>query len=141
MADTVEDMLREATSAGTTLVSDGTLARSAYYDADRAELHITLTNGASVAIPATLIEGLRDAATKDRGTIEVAGIGYGLHWPALDLDLSIPALLSNVFGTRRWLDESRARNAGRSRSPAKSAAARSNGTKGGRPRKSDRKTP
>jgi len=141
MADTVEDMLREASAAGTALMAEGTLARSARYHAARAELEITLANGASVAIPAHLIEALRDAPIAARSEVEIAGIGYGLHWPALDLDLSIPALLSGIFGTRRWLDESRARTAGRATSPAKSAAARSNGTKGGRPRKADPKTP
>ena len=135
MADTVENMLREATAAGASLVLDGTLARMARYDPEKAQLQITLTNGTSVFIPAHLIEGLRDAPPAVRGRVEVAGIGYGLHWPDLDLDLSIPGLLSDLFGTRRWLDESRARTAGRSRSPAKSAAARSNGAKGGRPRK------
>ena len=141
MADTVEDMLREATTAGATIMADGTLARSARYDPTADQLHITLANGASVALPARLIEGLRDAPPAARGKVQIAGIGYGLHWPDLDLDLSIPALLSGIFGTRRWLDESRARTAGRARSPAKSAAARSNGTKGGRPRTSERKTP
>lgn len=141
MADTVEEMLAQATTSGSALVAEGGLARSAHYDQARQALCITLLNGASVAIPAHLIEILRDAPTDARGRVEVAGVGYGLHWPDLDLDLSIPALLSGIFGTRRWLDESRARTAGRSRSPAKSAAARSNGTKGGRPRNTDRKTP
>lgn len=53
MADTVEDMLREATAAGASLVSDGTLARTARYDAGKAELHITLTNGTSAPFPPT----------------------------------------------------------------------------------------
>lgn len=141
MADTVEEMFAQATAAGSTLVAEGSLAHSARYDDARQELCITLLNGASVAIPARLIEGLRDAPADARRGVEVSGVGYGLHWPELDLDLSIPALLSGIFGTRRWLDESRARIAGRSRSPAKSAAARSNGTKGGRPRKADSKTP
>lgn len=141
MADTVEDMLAQATAAGSALSTEGSLARSARYDAAHQELRITLVNGAAVTIPVALIEGLRDAPPQARGGVEVSGIGYGLHWPELDLDLSIPALLAGIFGTRRWLDESRARIAGRSRTPAKSAAARSNGTKGGRPRKADRKTP
>ena len=141
MADTVEEMLAQATAAGSALVAEGSLAHSARYDGVRQELCITLLNGASVAIPARLIEGLRDAPADARRGVEVSGVGYGLHWPELDLDLSIPALLSGIFGTRRWLDESRARIAGGSRSPAKSAAARSNGTKGGRPRKANRKTP
>jgi len=141
MADTVETMLAEATTAGATLLADGSLARAARYDAARQELCITLMNGASVSLPVHMIEGLRDAPAPARAGVEVAGIGYGLHWPDLDLDLSIPALLAGIFGTRRWLDENRARIAGRSRTPAKSAAARSNGAKGGRPRKTDRKTP
>lgn len=141
MADTVEDMLQEATAAGKALVSDGSIARSARYDAAKAELHVALANGASIAIPVHLIEGLRDAPSSARGDVRIEGIGYGLHWPDLDLDLSVPGLLSDVFGTRRWLDASRARTAGRTRSPAKSAAARSNGAKGGRPRKSERETP
>lgn len=135
MADTVEDMLAEATAAGTTLVAEGNLAQTATYDAARQELRITLANGTAVSIPIHLIDALRDAPASTRAGVEVAGIGYGLHWPALDLDLSLPALLSDLFGTRRWLDENRARTAGRSRSSAKSTAARANGAKGGRPRK------
>jgi hypothetical protein len=136
MADTVEAMLAEATNAGAALVADGTLACNATYDPIRAELQITLANGARVNLPAQLIDGLRDAPDAARSRVEVSGIGYGLHWPDLDLDLSVPALLAGIFGTRRWLDEQRARTAGRSRSPAKGAASRSNGAKGGRPRKS-----
>ena len=136
MADTVEAMLAEATDLGAAWVADGTLARSATYDDSRAEIQITLANGASVRLPAHLIDGLRDAPDAARSRVEVSGIGYGLHWPDLDLDLSVPALLAGIFGTRRWLDEQRARTAGRSRSPAKSSAARNNGAKGGRPRKS-----
>lgn len=141
MADPIDDMLREATAAGTALIAEGTLARLASYDARRAELRITLANGASICIPIHLIDDLRTAPAAALSRVEIAGVGYGLHWPDLDVDLSVPALLAGVFGTRRWLDESRARIAGRATSPAKSAAARSNGTKGGRPRKSDPKTP
>lgn len=65
---------------------------------------------------------------------EVAG-GYevlcGLHWEALDVDLSIPGLLTGLFGTKAYM----ARQAGRTKFPAKAAAARANGLKGGRPRK------
>jgi hypothetical protein len=27
---------------------------------------------------------------------------WGLHWPKLDADLYIPALMQGVFGSRRW---------------------------------------
>jgi hypothetical protein len=47
------------------------------------------------------------------------------------VDLSIPGLLAGLFGTKAYM----ARRAGQAKSPAKAAAARENGRKGGRPRK------
>jgi hypothetical protein len=47
----------------------------------------------------------------------------------------VPALVSGLFGTRAWMTRELARVAGQSVSPAKAAAARTNGAKGGRPRK------
>ncbi len=58
------------------------------------------------------------------------GTGYGLHWEALDADLSVPGLLAGRFGTQAFM----ARRAGQATSPAKAEAARGNGTKGGQPR-------
>ncbi len=68
----------------------------------------------------------------------VDGVGFNLHWPALDVDLYVPALVAGVFGTRAWMTRELARVAGQARSPEKAAAARSNGAKGGRPRKAAR---
>lgn len=61
-------------------------------------------------------------------------MGFGLHWEALDVDLSIPTLMAGSFGTKAWMREL-ARRAGSVTSPAKAAAARVNGAKGGRPTK------
>jgi len=74
---------------------------------------------------------LEDAADDQLAEIEVLGAGYGLHWESLDVDLSIPGLLAGIFGTSAYM----ARRAGQATSPAKAAAARANGAKGGRPRK------
>jgi hypothetical protein len=63
--------------------------------------------------------------------VEVSAAGYGLHWESLDLDYTVPGLMNGVFGTAKWM----AAKAGRATSPAKAAAARANGAKGGRPRK------
>jgi hypothetical protein len=135
MADALETMLQQATRNGDALIAEGTFARTAHYDRTTGHLSLSLDNGASVSIPARLIEGLRDAPETALETIEVAGVGYGLHWPEIDLDLSVPALLAGVFGTRRWVDTQRAGHAGRATSAAKSLASRQNGAKGGRPRK------
>jgi Protein of unknown function (DUF2442) len=39
----------------------------------------------------------------DLADIEISPTGLGLHWPWLDADLYLPALMEGVFGTRRWM--------------------------------------
>ena len=135
MGDAIDAIVEEATRAGDAMLARGELAKAVSYEAGTRCLRVELHNGAVAEIPADLIEALAKASDADRGAVEVAGIGYGLHWPSLDLDLSVPGLLSDVFGTRRWMNRSRAAAAGTSSSPRKAAAARRNGAKGGRPRK------
>ena len=107
-------------------------AARARYDRRLGCVVIALTNGCSFAFPARLAQGLEQASDEDLAAVEILGAGYGLHWEKLDVDLSVPGLLAGLFGTKSYM----ARQAGRVRSPAKAAAARTNGAKGGRPRKS-----
>ncbi len=106
-------------------------ARQARYDGEPRQIIIDLTNGCRLSVPVELIQGLATATEAQAREIELLGEGYGLRWEVLDLDLSVPGLLAGVFGTRSWM----ARRAGQAKSPAKSAAARANGVRGGRPRK------
>ncbi|MDR2856695.1 MAG: DUF2442 domain-containing protein [Novosphingobium sp.] len=73
---------------------------------------------------------------EDLARVEVDGTGFNLHWPALDVDLYVPALVSGIFGSRAWMTRQLARIAGQARSPAKAAVVRRNGAMDGRPRKS-----
>ena len=59
----------------------------------------------------------------------------GLHWEKLDADLSIASLVVGIFGSHAWMREI-ARRGGAVSTLAKAAAARANGAKGGRPKKS-----
>ena len=93
---------------------------------------VDLTNGCSFAFPPHLVQGLEGASDEQLSKAEILGAGYGLHWEELDVDVSVPGLLAGVFGTSAYI----AGQAGRSKSPAKASAARTNGVKGGRPRKS-----
>jgi hypothetical protein len=108
-------------------------ASCATFDARNDALRIELTNGASITIPVKLIPGLKGVASSEVRTVEVLGRGGGLHWESLDLDLSVPALVSSVFAGPEWMAEL-GRVGGLRASAAKTAAARSNGRKGGRPR-------
>lgn len=59
--------------------------------------------------------------------------GTGISWPQLDVDVSVPGLAMEIFGSKTWMREL-AKRAGSATSAAKAAAARANGKKGGRPR-------
>jgi len=107
-------------------------AATARYDRERGRIVVELTNGCTFAFPPHLAQGLEDATADQLARVEILGAGYGLHWEALDVDLTVPDLLAGLLGTKSYM----ARHAGQASSPAKAAAARANGTKGGRPRKS-----
>jgi hypothetical protein len=106
-------------------------ARATYRARDDA-LRIELTNGAAITVPVKLIPGLKGAAPRDVRAVEVLGRGGGLPWGRLDLDLSVPALVSSVFAGPEWMAEL-GRFGGQRSSAVKAAAARSDGRKGGRP--------
>ena len=74
-------------------------------------------------------------ATRYLAEIEITPSGLGLHWPRLDADVYVPGFMKGIYGTRRWMAALLGAEGGKSSSPAKAAAARTNGAKGGRPRK------
>jgi len=109
-------------------------AAAARYDRRSGRVIVELANGCTFTFPSKLAQGLEAATEEQLSQVEILGAGSGLHWEALDADLSIPGLLAGLFGTKAYL----AQQAGRVTSPAKAAAARANGAKGGRPRRSAR---
>ena len=88
-----------------------------------------------------LAERLTGASPDELAEIEISPTGLGLHWPQLDADLYVPALLQGVFGARSWMASHMGVAGSKSRSSAKVAAARENGRKGGRPRRGAKASP
>ncbi len=107
-------------------------AAVARYDAPVRRIVVELTNGCTFTFPPAMAQGLEHATDAELEAIEILGQGYGLHWEALDVDLSLPGLMAGIFGTKAYM----ARRAGQATSPAKANASRINGAKGGRPRNS-----
>lgn len=130
MVDWTIKELDAAAKRGAAL-GDGTLAQAVRYDADARTMAIELRNGASFSFPVDNIQNLRGASDEALAAVEIIGDGYGLHWEKLDVDFTVSGLAAGIFGTAKYM----ARKAGSSKSEAKSAAARSNGALGGRPRK------
>ncbi|MGQ3673354.1 DUF2442 domain-containing protein [Xanthobacter sp. TB0136] len=113
----------------------GGYAVTAEYDPRQGRLVVGLNNGVIVMVPVTLLEGLANAAPDDLAEIEITPAGLGLHWPRLDADVYVPALMQGVFGSKRWMAAQLGASGGKVSTAAKAAAARENGRKGGRPRK------
>jgi hypothetical protein len=110
-------------------------AVAAHYDADRDALVIRLRTGADVAFPRKNIQGLTQATPAELAEIEITPSGYSLHFPKLDADLLVPALLEGMLGSRRWMAAQLGAQGGKATSEVKAAAARTNGKRGGRPAK------
>lgn len=111
----------------------GQRAISARYDHRAGLVILNLTNGYLFGFPAKSIPALAKATPAQLAQVELSPAGSGLHWAALDVDLSVSGL---VLASVRPSDKLRelARLAGSTTSVAKAAAARKNGAKGGRPR-------
>jgi hypothetical protein len=48
------------------------------------------------------VEELHGAKQADLIPIQITPSGFGLYWPRLDADVSIPGLLQGIFGSRKW---------------------------------------
>ena len=131
MAEFTDAQIDAAVARGETRRLSEPHAKSARFDRKSRRIVVDLENGCVFAFPPELAQGLEDASDAELSQIEILGAGYGLHWEALDVDFSVPGLLAGLFGTRAWM----AQQAGKATSPAKAAAARANGAKGGRPRR------
>ncbi len=60
---------------------------------DDVRLTVELMDGRSISVPLAWYPRLLDATPEQRRHFEIAGGGYGLHWPDLDEDLSTEGLL------------------------------------------------
>ena len=67
------------------------LAREVRFDEHM--MHVLLLDGREISVPLDWFPPLRAATDKQRRHWRLIGSGVGIHWPDLDEDLSIAALL------------------------------------------------
>lgn len=105
------------------------------YDRRISRIVMSLASGLQIAFAPRDVQGFEHAQPADLVDAEISPSGLGVHFPRLDADLYIPALLEGFLGSRRWMASQMGKVGGASSSDAKTAAARENGKLGGRPKK------
>ena len=108
----------------------------ARYDARLGRIVISLSNRLEISFLASDAQGLEDSTPAQLKAIEISPSGLGLHFPKIDADLYVPAILHGILGSTKWMASRLGAAGGKSKSDAKRNAARQNGRLGGRPRKS-----
>jgi Protein of unknown function (DUF2442) len=111
----------------------GHRARAVRFDRAKGRVVLELASGVLFAFPVAAIPALRRAGPAQLAQVVTNASGSSLRWDALDVDVSVAGLLLAAVDPAERL-RYLASLAGRATSPAKAAAARTNGAKGGRPR-------
>jgi hypothetical protein len=101
-------------------------ASAVSYDRRRDAVILTMRSGAVAMIPRLLIPVVADAEPRAATDLELSPLGTSLSFPRLDADLAVQGLIRRAFG----VNEAN-RIAGATKSPARAAASRANGGKGG----------
>ena len=110
-------------------------AMNVHYARKRDRVVIALSTGIEVAFRPRDAQGLERAKPDQLDTIEISPSGLGIHFPKLDADIYLPALLEGFLGSKRWIAAEHGKIGGSVSTTAKAAAARRNGRLGGRPKK------
>lgn len=135
MGGVTDRQLRSAQARGRRMLATEPRAAAVRYDGTSGRVVVDLVNGCSYAFPAHLVQDLYGASAEDLARVEVDGVGFNLHWPALDVDLYVPALVAGIFGTRAWMAQGQDRIAPRAATTPEPATAPTTGTRGGRSRR------
>jgi Protein of unknown function (DUF2442) len=126
---------KEATARAKALKASTPAATFARFDRKSGNIIVTLSSGVGIFFSPKDAQGLEDGTPAQLSEIEISPSGFGLHFPRLDADLYVPAILEGFLGSRKWMAARLGAAGGSSRSKPKAAAARANGSLGGRPRK------
>ena len=135
--DTLVDpvVINDANARGQKVLANTPTAVAARYDRRVGRVVIALSTGLEIGFKPHDAQGLEAARPAQLADIEISPSGLGLHFPQLDADLYLPALLQGFLGSRQWMAQAMGKVGGKAVTPQKADAARANGRLGGRPRK------
>ena len=108
---------------------------AAHYNPKAKRIVMRMSSGIEVMFNPQDVQGLDTATPAQLKEIEITPSGFALFFPALEEGVNVPNLLEGTMGSAKWMAARLGARGGKSRSLPKRAAARANGSLGGRPRK------
>lgn len=129
----IDDTITRARAAGRAALNDPLRAVHAFYDEDRNAVGFELKSGVSIEMPVRSLEEIRGVPKQALRSVTLTPAGDALTWNDLDVHISVSGLLHQAFSPA--LRKELGRRGGHAISAKKAAAARTNGAKGGRPKK------
>lgn len=88
------DTFVDNSSPGRAYVPTSALAQAV--DLDDEMMHVHLTDGRVISVPLLWFPLLYSASPEQRAQCEIGAGGRGLHWPALDEDISVAGIMAGV---------------------------------------------
>jgi hypothetical protein len=93
-------------------------------------LHVDLSDGRTISVPLAWYPRLLHATAEERKNWRLIGMGRGIHWEAIDEDISVEGLLAGRASSesqssfKKWLTSRSSRSSRRSAGPARGTARR-----------------
>lgn len=133
--ETFEAQFQAATAAAKHRLDTEPHILEAHFDPRLRRIVIALSNHTWFAFRPDDAQGLEDGTNAQLRNVAITPSKFGLHFRSLDSHFDIGDLMQGHFGSARWMAARLGATGGASKSKAKTAASRTNGKLGGRPRK------
>jgi hypothetical protein len=91
--DITESEFDAANQRGEEVLARFPAAVTVRYDGDAAVLVVALSNGQQLRSAPQSIPGLEKARPEDLAAAQISPFGQGIHFPTIDADIYVPALL------------------------------------------------
>ena len=79
-------------------------ATGAIYDRQSGRIVVSFPTDIQVTFSPSKVQGLSDAEPSElEEEIQLSPSGLSLHFPAVDADVYIPALMHNILGSEAWM--------------------------------------
>ncbi len=94
--DITESEFASANRRGAEMRARFPAAVAVRYESDAAVLIIALSDGQQLTLAPQSIRGLEKAQPEDLAARQISPHGQGIHFPTIDADIYVPALLLNT---------------------------------------------